>query len=294
VSERRNDETRRIPRTLLAAFLGFCLVLGAGWIPVRAAAGPSPPRVRGNNGTSLKGNARTSAGRPVVGASVRIRPDDHPGEIVWTSTDRQGTFRTLKLPDGTYQVAIFKDRLQAVVKEGIRVQFPFRPVVEVEMPPAARAGEKMAAPAGDQDAPAGTIRLEGVLKTLEGDPVPDGTVRLTPVEAGRNPVRTRSGEEGRFRLPGMEAGDWLLEVHGIGFLPIRGEISLAESTELVILLVPQPPGHKLSPLDLLPEEIPVPPSVPLRPQGGRENVDPALRHLDSERKQACNIHIGVR
>jgi hypothetical protein len=215
------------------------------------------PVLAGNSGTSLKGSARTARHRPVVGASVVIRSGAHPGTILLTSTDGKGNLKTMKLPDGLYDIAIAKDGLTTVVKKDVQIKFPFRPVVEIDMMPEnqeAASGELAVLNLQKQDE---TIALTGEVKTLDGRILPDISIALVRVDGDENPVRVRSGEDGTFEWPRLAPGDWRVEIRGAGFLPIRATVSLTRSMKLLSLMVPQPAGHLLPALDLLPEEIPV-------------------------------------
>ncbi len=252
-----------VSRTQIAPVLVAGIVLCTALIP---------PAMAGNSGTSLKGSARTARNRPVIGASVVIRSEDHPGTILLTSTDGKGALSTMNLPDGLYDVAIVKDGLVPVIKKDVQIKFPFRPVVEIDMTPESEtthAGEPAVRKPEGQD---GKIRLTGEVKTLAGGTLPDISIALVRVDGEENPVRVRSGEDGRFEWPELAPGEWRVEIRGAGFLPIRATVSLTRPVRLLSLLVPQPAGHQFPALDLLPEEIPV------YPGGGLELLGP----LDGE------------
>ncbi len=213
------------------------------------------PALPGNEGTSLKGSARLGRNRPVVGASVRISPENDRSRYLLTSTDGRGLLETMDLPDGDYQVRVTKDGLAPVTKSAVTVRFPFRPVVEVEMAPGSSM-EAVPAAVYSED----PLELTGRILTRNGDPVPDATVRLTRMDGAGDPVRIRSGEDGALAGSGLAPGSWEFEVRGVGFLSIRSILDLDGPVRVVALLIPQPAGYLAPALDLLPEEQPVPPA----------------------------------
>ena len=232
------------------------LALLAPILALQAVAGdPAVPTVRGNNGTSLKGSARLGRNLPVVGATVRIRPENDRSRYLLTTTDGKGLLETMELPDGEYQVTVSKDGLATVTKSAVTVRYPFRPVVEIEMAPGP-ATEIPTAAAGSGDA----LGLTGRILTRDGNPVPDVTVRLVRLDGAGDPVRLRSGEDGDLSTTGLATGSWSVEVRGVGFLSIRSVMDLDGPVGLVALLVPQPSGYLAPAIDLLPEEQPVPPA----------------------------------
>lgn len=213
------------------------------------------PALPGNNGTSLKGSAQLDRNRPVVGASVRIRPENDRSRYLLTSTDAQGRLETMELPDGDYEVSVTKDGLVPVTKSAVNVRFPFRPVVEMKMTP---GPDEVAAPAsaGSLD----PLELSGRTLTREGDPLADVTVRLVRLDGAGDPVKIRSAEDGTLAGSGLNGGSWAVEVQAAGYLSIRSVLELDGPVRLVALLIPQPAGYLAPALDLLPEEQPVPPS----------------------------------
>jgi hypothetical protein len=104
------------------------------------------------------------------------------------------------------------------------------------------------------------LKLTGSILTRDGVPVPDVTVRLVRLDGAGDPVRLRSGEDGAIPTTGLATGSWSVEVRGVGFLSIRSTLDLDGPVQLVALLVPQPSGYLAPVIDLLPEELPVPPA----------------------------------
>ncbi len=240
---------RRIPTLPI-----MILMLGSVGTAV-PAEDPAVQTVRGNNGTSLKGNARLGRNRPVVGASVRIRPENDLSRYLLTSTDGKGLLKTMELLDGDYQVTVTKDGLAAVTKSAVTVRFPFRPVVEIEMVPG--PGPETPAMAAGSDEP---LALTGRVLNREGNPVPDVAVRLVRLDGAGDPVRLRSGEDGGLDGLNLVPGVWSVEIRSVGYLSIRSVMELDGPVRLLALLVPQPAGYLAPAIDLLPQEKPVPPA----------------------------------
>jgi hypothetical protein len=231
------------------------MVFGKLPVLVVLSLGLAMPALPGNNGTSLKGSAHLDRNRPVVGASVRIRPENDRSRYLLTSTDGQGLLETMDLPDGDYQVSLTKDGLVPVTKSEVKVRFPFRTVVEIKMAPGPDP-EASPADAGSRD----PLELNGRILTRQGDPVADVTVRLVRLDGAGDPVKIQSAEDGTLAGSGLKGGSWAVEVQAAGYLSIRSVLELDGPVRLVALLIPQPAGYLAPALDLLPEEQPVPPS----------------------------------
>ena len=213
------------------------------------------PVAGGNNGTSLKGSASLDRNQPVVGASVRISPENDRSRYLLTSTDGQGLLETMDLPDGDYQVSFTKEGLTPVIKSAVNVRFPFRPVVEVTMGPGPDS-EPAPSAVDSED----LLDLTGRVLTREGDPVADVTVRLVRLDGGGDPLKIRSAEDGTLTGSELAPGSWAVEVRAAGFLSIRSVLDLEGPVLLVALLIPQPASYLAPAMDLLPDEQPVPPA----------------------------------
>lgn len=153
----------------------------AAWA-LPAPGAPAPPRPAAT--TVLR--VVDDTGRPVVGARVTL-----PGEDV-RATDARGRAR---LPRGARRVTVRADgfaRWTGTVPDAARVRL----ALEV----------------------AAVVR--GEVRTAQGAPVPDATVRL--VWRGTEPVpphATRTGPDGRFRFDALSVGDWTLEAEAPGHEP---------------------------------------------------------------------------
>lgn len=243
--------------TLLPVLVLFLVLPGS----LAGEEDPARTQVRGNNGTSLKGSARLARNRPVVGATVRIRPENDHSRYLLTSTDGSGFLETLELPDGDYEVTVAKDGLATITKPAVGVKFPFRPVVEVNMSPGPESDAMVGPPVGPGD----PLTLDGRILTREGAPVADAIVRLVRLHGVGDPVRIRSGEHGLLAGTGLMPGVWAVEVKAAGFLSIRSTLVLDGPVRLTALLVPQPSGYLAPPRDMLPREQPVAPAGAISP-----------------------------
>jgi len=176
-----------------------------------------------------------------------------------TATDEKGSYFFETLPEGRYDVTITKGGLAPVTKDGVELRFPFRAVVEVVMEPGATPAGPAAA-----EAPASgdATSLEGTVRARAGQPLDEVRIRLIRADGSVDPRDGMTGAEGTFTMPGLQAGDWRLEVLGAGFLPIRVPVTLSGEATLTALLVEQPASYEPPPLDLMPPEMPIPPPPP--------------------------------
>ena len=66
--------------------------------------------------------------------------------------------------------------------------------------------------------------------------------------------------DGSFAIDELPAGGWRLEARGVGFLPLRTTLDFVDDSEVEVWMVMQPASYMPSPLDLMPEEEPLPPT----------------------------------
>src|SRR5689334_9288161 len=103
--------------TVLAALL--LLAAGLSWLS--GATG----KLRGR----IRGTARDLKGRPVAGLQVQLVSTDG-GQVNVTSTDDRGVYAFEDLEAGNFDVEISGSGYQRQIKKGIRVQPPFRNIVD--------------------------------------------------------------------------------------------------------------------------------------------------------------------
>ena len=229
--------------------------------PEPPASQVSPPQGGASHTTRLQGTARIDRNRPVLGATVIVRAESGARDLYVTSTDGKGAFHFDGLPEASYTVEFHRDGLETIRKQEIVLRFPFRGIVEVVMKPLPKPPAPSSSPRASESG-TGTLKLEGVALAQAGQPVPEVRVRLARVDGSQDPRDVLSQGDGTFALEGLTHGDWRLESLGLGFVPIRMDLSLEVSIRVTLLLVPLSPNSEPSPLDLMPHEEPIPP-----PQG---------------------------
>ncbi len=237
----------------IAAALSLLLAMS----PASRAADEAPPPPAREGGTSrLEGTARIGRRTPAVGATVSVRPEGGATPIRLTTTDEKGRFRFDGLSDGAYRADFRRDGLAPVVKSGIEVRFPFRTVIEITMQAggAPAGGGAPAPPAG-----VGSHTLRGVVSILGAGPAPEARVRLLRTDGSHDPRFALTGPDGSFAIDGLPGGPWRIEILGAGYLPIRTDLEIAGDVAVEARLVGQPADYLPPPLDLLPQERPVPP-----------------------------------
>lgn len=240
------------------AMLALAPGLPLGAAPATPADAPAASDGGGRKVTWLLGHARTGRNRWVTGAAVLVTPTSGEPRIYVTATDEKGSYYFETLPEGLYDVTITKGGLAPVIKDAVELRFPFRAVVEVVMEPdpgAAPARPDAAAPAGAGD----ETSLGGSIQAREGEPLDEVRVRLIRADGSVDPRDGMTGVEGKFTMPGLQAGDWRLEILGAGFLPIRVPVTLTGEATLTASLVEQPASYLPPPLDLMPPEMAIPP-----------------------------------
>lgn len=111
-------------------------------------------------------------------------------------TDEEGTFAGYLPEEGEWPVSVYSE------ETGWRNLPPTR----VELPP----GERLA----EVEIRIPDLTLHGEVVDAEGQPVADASVWAHPTEfeqgLDRDIERTTTGEKGRFRLRGLEAGSWMV------------------------------------------------------------------------------------
>ena len=205
----------------------------------------------------LQGAAFSGRHKGVVGAAVVVRQQADSSSMFITSTDAGGQFRVEGLPDGEYRVSVKRHGFRPVIKEGISVRFPFRPVVEVTMEPA--AGLAVTAASTDGTPSTQPISVAGHVVGRDGNPVGQTRLRFVHPSGRLDPRWVRTDAEGRFEISELPAGEWQLEARGVGFLPLRVQLELAQDTRFQFFLVRQPANYEPEPLELMPRERPIPP-----------------------------------
>jgi hypothetical protein len=208
--------------------------------------------------SALRGSARESRTRLVVGANVLVTPQGDASRIYLTTTDEKGRFQVAGLSDGDYDVLIARDGYRSERKTGVALKFPFRAVVEVGMEPG--NDPPVALPASSGSASAVPLQLKVDVTGPDGAPIEEVEIRLVRVNGTLDPIGLRTPASGSVTLDSLASGQWRLEVLGVGYLPLRQRVSLADSTTSTVVkvrLAAQPPNYQPAPLDLMPPEVPI-------------------------------------
>jgi len=245
----------RFARTVIA-MLALAPAWPLGAAPATPSDAPAASEGDGRKSTWLLGHARTGRNRWVTGATVLVTPSSGEPRIYVTATDEKGSYFFETLPEGLYDVTITKGGLAPVTKSAVELRFPFRAVVEVVMEPSVTPAGPAAAEPPDSEA---ATSLDGTIRARAGQPLDEVRIRLIRADGSVDPRDGMTGAEGQFAMPGLQAGDWRLEILGAGFLPIRVPVTLTGGATLTALLVEQPASYEPPPLDLMPPEMPIPP-----------------------------------
>ena len=225
-------------------------------------AAPAPAAGSGNLKGRIRGTARDTKGKPVAGLLVRLLLPGG-GLVHVTNTDDRGRFTFEDLEAGGYDVEVSGSGYQRQVKKEIRVQPPFRNIVDFTLSPGPVAGESPSSPAIYRP-PAGEPafgEVTGVFTDRERRPVPDVALRLVNPATGLS-FRTQSDREGKALIRGVPAGIYRVTVSSPGYVTVdlsEAEVSPGSGMSLKLSLVEYPLNFQGRPGDLVPEERPVPP-----------------------------------
>ena len=231
------------------------LILGALMLSGLAAVAQEAPAEKLS---ALRGSARESRTRLVVGANVLVTPQGDASRIYLTTTDEKGGFQVTGLSEGDYDVLISRDGYKSERKSGIALKFPFRAVVEVGMEPG--NDPPLALPASSGAASALPLQLKVDVTGPDGAPLEEVEIRLVRLDGAFDPIGLRTPASGSVKLDTLASGQWRLEVLGVGYLPMRQRVTLADSTQstaVKVRLAQQPPNYQPAPLDLMPPEVPI-------------------------------------
>jgi hypothetical protein len=220
-------------------------------LPVHPAGEPAPAE---SKTARLEGTASLDRHRRVVGATVLAGAGSSPYWL--TSTDDKGFFVLDRLPEGTYRVELRRDGLAPVAKEGVKVRFPFRAVVEVTLAPST---DRKVSAGREGGGAAKRIRVAGTVRARGGEPLGEVRIRLVRGDGTEDPRSILSSRDGTFDLEGVPAGAWRVEVLGPGYLPVRMGVELGDDARIETVLVAQPANYVAPAVDLLPQEEPIPP-----------------------------------
>ncbi len=203
----------------------------------------------------LQGRTRESRTRDVVGAMVLVQRTADPSKFYLTTSGGDGAFFVDGLPDGDYTVRLNREGYASEVKTGVQLKFPFRAVVEVTMEP----GQPDLSAAGDPVTGASAIDLHGSVIAAGGNGLGEVSVRIVRQDGSVDPLIVRTPKDGTFRFDAVPAGEWRLEIVGIGYLPVNQRLMFNSDSAVTVQLIRQPPDYVPSPLELMPPEVPIVP-----------------------------------
>ena len=229
-------------------------LLGIPFAAVLAAEAPPNQTVRVKL-SRLQGRARESRTRDVVGAMVLVQRTADPSRYYLTTSGGDGAFFVDRLPDGDYTVRLNREGYASEVKTGVQLKFPFRAVVEVTMEP----GQPDLSAAGDPVTGASAIDLHGSVIAAAGNGLGEISVRIVRQDGSVDPLVVRTPKDGAFRFDAVPAGEWRVEIVGIGYLPVNQRLMFNTDSAVTVQLIKQPPDYVPSPLELMPPEAPIVP-----------------------------------
>jgi hypothetical protein len=224
-------------------------------MPLAIVAAAEAPTTQSEKLSRLQGRARESRTRDVVGAMVLVQGVADPSAFYVTTSGGDGAFFVDRLPDGDYTVRLNREGYASEVKTGIQLKFPFRAVVEVTMEP----GQPDLSAAGDPATGNTAIDLHGSVIAATGSGLGEISVRIVRQDGSVDPLILRTPKDGAFRFDAVPAGEWRLEIVGIGYLPVNQRLMFNSDSAVTVQLIKQPPDYVPSPLELMPPEAPIVP-----------------------------------
>ncbi|MEZ4358776.1 MAG: carboxypeptidase-like regulatory domain-containing protein [Kofleriaceae bacterium] len=158
-------------------------------------------------------------GAPAPGATVEVRSDVIGGTVQLTTT-ATGEFSLPELPEGDYVVTAYREELAAPTQHALRLGAgPFAPL-SLALDAAAVVSGRVFERQGAGGAPVGVI----------------AALELRPVSDDEPPRYAQSGADGRFRVPGVHRGRWVVSAIAPGYvLPAPVEVDAgAGVVEIVV------------------------------------------------------------
>ncbi|MFW6290539.1 MAG: TonB-dependent receptor [Mariniphaga sp.] len=76
-----------------------------------------------------------------------------------------------------------------------------------------------------------SVHLSGTITTFREKPLPGASIRLSPGNRG-----AVAGDDGKFKIHNLSAGEFIIEVSFIGFQPVQDTVSLTADREINIVL----------------------------------------------------------
>ena len=179
---------------------------------VEAEAGGPPVTIRASFGKTIEGTVVGPAGEPLsaVRVEAKVEEEDPPrsGAAMSAVTDGRGRFALVGLRDAAYTVRASRASTQGLV---------FSPRTGV------RAGEKELRLTGTEG-----LSITGLVAWSGKRPDWIAVTASAPTEVG--PRHCDVGEDGAFRLDGLQPGTYQLEVRAAGLAaPVRRTVEAGQT-----------------------------------------------------------------
>jgi hypothetical protein len=211
----------------------------------------------------VSGTVLTPNRQPVKGASVGLILQGGQ-EVYGTSTGEDGRYSLKGLRTGVYSVLVMDPGGSILRKERVNARPLFRNIVDFQTAPAGTAGPHV--PSFEVPTQAGepvNFDMTGLLKTAEGETIPEAWIVVAPLGAEAPSLRARTDAEGRFRLLRIQVGYYRITVKSLGHITWSlGPILYAEPGEVYLELTltafhlgqPQSVDDLLVPVEPFPPE----------------------------------------
>lgn len=244
----------RSTRTSLILLLAGAAALAFGQEAADPAAG------RGQ----VRGTVTGGGGAPVPGVSIVLSPAGRPDILYASASDEAGKYAFNGIIADQYAVLAEGPGQPSLLKQGVSVRPPFRPVLDLEMrAPETESAQPPPAPVAPEPGRIGEI--EGILRNVAGEGVVEGSITLRRVGDPLAVFYVRTSPDGRFRFVDLPAGIYDIATRAPGLVPLH-LVARPLAAVPVLHLRLWAPVYPLSFRgwidDLLPPEIPVPPPDP--------------------------------
>ncbi len=228
----------------------------------------SPSEIASGKGW-ISGRYYVSRRVNVAGATVKL--DSGSGKDIYlTVTDERGKWNFKDIPEGKYDIEIFKEGFEQSGKRDIVLWFPFKSIIELKAIPSAKAygsvkqwSTKRKEIQGSTGDPSGskltTVTINGKALSQTGEPLSGTQFILKDINGRIDPYRGTADAAGNCIIEDVRAGLYDLAISSMTYFPLRLVLDVDQGMNLHVIMVPQPQDYHYTPLDLIPPEEPLPP-----------------------------------